>query len=246
MIPKIIHFCWLSDEPYPEKIQKCIDSWHKYLPDYEFIHWNYDRFPRGTSKWVDDAFDNKKYAFAADYIRLYALYNYGGIYLDTDVEVLKSFDDLLHLPYILGKENTQHGIEAAVLGAEKGAEWIKICFDHYTNRNFILESGKYDMTVLPQIMLNRIGLKYRIIDINDTNDFILDDSILCRFPIDWFSPKSWETGIITLTKNSRSIHHFTGTWLPKYRQIESAFWKKLELRDKQIIFRILKKMNLEK
>lgn len=246
MIPKIIHFCWLSNEPYPKKIQKCIDSWHKYLPDYEFIHWNFERFPRGTSKWVDDAFDNKKYAFAADYIRLYALYNYGGIYLDTDVEVLKSFDDLLHLPYILGKENTQHGIEAAVLGAEKGAEWIKLCFDYYIDRNFILKSGKYDMAVLPQIMLHRLKSRYKIVDIKNTNDFIFDDNILCRFPIDWFSPKSWDTGVISLTKNSRSIHHFTGTWLPKYRKVESFFWKKLGLRDKQIIVRIIRKLRLTK
>ena len=76
MIPKIIHWCWLSDDPIPASLQKCMDSWKVYLPDYEFIHWNFQRFPKGKSKWVDEAFANKKYAFAADYIRLYALYNY--------------------------------------------------------------------------------------------------------------------------------------------------------------------------
>ncbi len=110
MIPKIIHFCWLSDEPYPESIQKCMNSWKEKLPDYEIWKWDFKRFPKGSAKWVDQAFEKRKYAFAADYIRLYALSNYGGIYLDSDVEVLKSFDDLLHLPYFIGMENTPKGI----------------------------------------------------------------------------------------------------------------------------------------
>lgn len=96
MIPKIIHWCWLSDDPIPDKLQHYMESWKKFLPDYEFIHWNFDRFPKGKSIWVDQAFEAHKYAFAADYIRLYALYNYGGFYLDMDVEVLKSFDTLLN------------------------------------------------------------------------------------------------------------------------------------------------------
>jgi mannosyltransferase OCH1-like enzyme len=81
-----------------------MDSWKKHLPDYEFMWWNFERFDKNSSLWVKQAFESKKYAFAADYIRLHALYNYGGIYLDTDVEVLKSFDDLLDLPYFIGKE----------------------------------------------------------------------------------------------------------------------------------------------
>ena len=130
MIPKTIHFCWLSSDPYPEKIQHCINSWKRFLPDYEFVHWNFDRFPRGKSLWVDQAFDSHKYAYAADYIRLYALYNYGGIYLDTDVEVLKSFDDLLSLPYFIGQEPSETGIEAAVLGFEKGNKLIHMKGNH--------------------------------------------------------------------------------------------------------------------
>jgi Mannosyltransferase OCH1 and related enzymes len=97
MIPKIIHYCWLSNDPIPSNIQHYMDSWKKYLPDYEFIHWNFDKFDKSSSRWVSEAFDNKKYAFAADYIRLYALYHYGGIYLDMDVEVLKSFNPFLSL-----------------------------------------------------------------------------------------------------------------------------------------------------
>ena len=96
MIPKIIHYCWLSDDPVPETLQGYMKSWKEKLPDYEFILWNFNRFDKSSSIWVSQAFDNKKYAFAADYIRLYAVYNYGGIYMDMDIEVLKSFDDLLN------------------------------------------------------------------------------------------------------------------------------------------------------
>lgn len=99
MIPKKIHYCWLSDDPMPEKLLKCVESWKKYLPDYELVKWDLKKFPLSKNPWVREAFENKKYAFAADYIRLYALATEGGIYLDSDVEVLKSFDDLLKYPY---------------------------------------------------------------------------------------------------------------------------------------------------
>ena len=93
MIPKIIHYCWLSNDPVPENLQKCMDSWKRYLPDYEFMLWNFDRFDKKSSLWVEQAFDNRKYAFAADYIRLFAIYNYGGIYLDMDVDGLRDVSD---------------------------------------------------------------------------------------------------------------------------------------------------------
>ena len=119
MIPKIIHLCWLSGDPYPRKIQDCLDSWKKHLPSYEIILWDTKRFNIHEVPWVEQAFNTKKYAFAADYIRLYALYHHGGIYLDSDVEILKSLDNFLELPYFVGAE-TSGTIEAAILGAEKG------------------------------------------------------------------------------------------------------------------------------
>ena len=97
MIPKIIHYCWLSSDPIPLQFEEYIKSWKVHLPDYEFMLWNFDTFDIDESIWVKEAFENKKYAFAADYIRLFAVYNYGGIYLDKDVELLKSFDPFLEL-----------------------------------------------------------------------------------------------------------------------------------------------------
>ena len=141
MIPKIIHLCWLSGDPYPRKIQDCLDSWKKHLPSYEIILWDTKRFNIHEVPWVEQAFNTKKYAFAADYIRLYALYHHGGIYLDSDVEILKSLDNFLELPYFVGAE-TSGTIEAAILGAEKGCDWFKCCLDYYEGRNFIREDGR--------------------------------------------------------------------------------------------------------
>ena len=152
MIPKIIHLCWLSGDKYPAKIAKCIASWKKHLPDYEIMLWDTKRFDLNTSNWVKQAFEAKKYAFAADYIRFYALHNFGGIYLDSDVEVLKSFNPLLDLPYFVGAEKAGTP-EAAIMGAEKGLPWIKKCLDYYSGRNFIKEDGSYDIRKLPDIMV---------------------------------------------------------------------------------------------
>ena len=151
MIPKIIHYCWLSNNPIPSKLQEYMESWKKQLPDYEFILWNFERFDINSSIWVKQAFEAKKYAFAADYIRLFAVYHYGGIYMDMDVEVVKSFNPLLNNSCILGKEDS-NAIEAGVFGAEKNAVWIKECLDYYEDRCFIRPDGSFDIKPLPLIM----------------------------------------------------------------------------------------------
>lgn len=153
MIPKIIHYCWLSGDEVPENLKKCMDSWKKIIPDYEFVKWDFTKFDKSSSAWVSEAFDNRKYAFACDYIRLYAVYNYGGIYLDMDMEVLKRFDDFLNQQYMLAYEREScKGIEAGCFGAEPHSEYIKRCLDYYTDRHFIKEDGSFDQLPLPQIM----------------------------------------------------------------------------------------------
>ena len=213
MIPKIIHYCWLSDDPFPASIQRCIDSWKKFLPDYELMLWDYKRFPRGKSKWVDEAFDMHKYAFAADFIRLYALKEYGGIYLDSDVEVLKPFDELLHLPYFIGQENTPLGIEAATLGCEKGWELITTLYERYKDRAFVCEDGTTNEEPMPAIFRKCIESLYRVNYIERVEDFDYDKKTVNIFPIDWFSPKTWYNHELRVTKRTFSIHHFSGSWL---------------------------------
>ena len=168
MIPKIIHFCWLSGDKYPDIIEKCIASWHEKLPDYEFILWDTNRFNLEDNLWVKQAFDTKKYAFAADYIRLFAVYNYGGIYLDTDIEVLKKFDDLLNLPYFVGSEG-EGIIEAGVFGAQKECEWVGDCLNYYNGKSFIKSDGTFDQLTLPRIMMSQITKSREIIEISDAS-----------------------------------------------------------------------------
>lgn len=215
MIPKQIHLCWLSGDPYPQKIQRCIDSWKKQLPDYEIILWDTKRFDLDTVPWVKQAFEAKKYAFAADYIRFYALYNYGGIYLDSDVEVLKSFDPLLDLPYFAGAEHAGT-IEAAILGAEKGCDWIKQCLDYYQGRQFIKPDGSYDIRMLPDIMDEQLATFKPIVKLSDEGIEALRGKDLSKaiyvLPSDYFSPKVFDSRKVVLTPRTLAIHHYQNSW----------------------------------
>lgn len=229
MIPKIIHYCWLSGEEYPDKIRRCMDSWKQILPDYEFRLWDKRRFDIESSVWVKEAVAHRKYAFAADYIRLYALYHFGGIYLDSDVEVLKNFDDLLELPYFVGKENSKHSIEAAVMGAEKGCGWIIRCLSYYEERHFANPDRSLSMNVLPEVMTNILATHYCFRDISSVCEFIRDEQVICRFPVDYFSPKSYVTKKIKITENTRTIHHFAGTWQPGWKKLLLRVWVPLSM-----------------
>jgi len=218
MIPKIIHYCWLSGDEFPDLIKKCIQTWKDKLPDYEFMLWDTNRFPLEDNIWVKQAFESKKYAFAADYIRLHAVNTYGGIYLDTDIEVIKSFNPLLHLPYFIGSEG-QSIIEAGVFGAEKNAPWIKNCLSYYDNKSFIMEDGTFDTLTLPRIMMKKIQEQHHIIEMENPViselSFKNDSKSLYMFPKDFFCAKNHGTGIIEKTDRTFSIHHFAMSWLPK-------------------------------
>lgn len=249
MIPKIIHYCWLSNDPIPKDMQKYIDGWHKKLPDYEFMLWNFERFDINSSQWVKEAFGKKKYAFAADYIRLYALYNYGGIYMDMDVEVLKSFNPFLELKTMICFENGKHGLEMATFGTEKGSQWIKKCLEYYKNRPFIKANGMLDMVTFPYI-IQQICLKdyYHLEHVSNIEEALENesDNVLSVLPSDYFSPKeTFKNERIILTENTVSIHHFKGTWLPWYSRIEKRISNALGFDSQDIIRRIIYKIQLD-
>lgn len=214
MIPKIIHYCWMSGDPYPENIKKCINSWKKKLPDYDFWLWDTHRFDINLSIWVKEAFEAKKYAFCADYIRLYALYHYGGIYLDSDVEVLKSYNDLLELPYFIGYESKQY-FEAATIGAEKGNKFLYTILQYYKNRHFITKSGEFDNVIMPKIMMQETNLYWHRKLINKIGDFDYSPHVINVFPYDWFSPidSTGKRYVLRLSNNTYSIHHFASAWV---------------------------------
>jgi mannosyltransferase OCH1-like enzyme len=199
MIPKIIHYCWLSNDPIPEILLGYMNSWKEKLSSYKYILWDLNRFDINISIWVKQAFAAKKYAFAADFIRLYAVYKFGGIYLDMDIEVIKPFDDLLDHKYMFAYEDDiDLTIEAGCFGAEKNSSILKKCLEYYEKREFIKPDGDYDMLPLPQIMQEVINKNH--IDIH-------------FYSSDYFTAKCFNTGVVNVTNNTYCIHNFAGSWL---------------------------------
>lgn len=215
MIPKIIHLCWLSGDPYPAEIQHCLDTWKEQLPDYEVWLWNTKRFDVNSTLWTRQAFEAKKYAFAADYIRLFALYNYGGIYLDSDVLVYKSFAPLLHLPYFIGCDQIR-AFEAAVIGAEKDCPWVRDILDTYEGRPFIKADGTMDMLTLPCRFHDVLTAKgYRFYKVDDWTRFDFQSVDLQRkemyvFASDYFNGRNEVE--VHPTKRSFCAHNYMGSW----------------------------------
>ena len=211
MIPKIIHICWLSGDEYPSLTKKCIDSIYAKLPNYEIKIWTKENFDVNSVLWVKQAFEAKKYAFAADYIRFWALYNYGGIYLDSDVEVLKSFDDFLDCKSFMGFEYLNIP-EAAVIGAERGTDWIKSCLDWYGGKLFLTADGRVKNDVVPRLVKLVLEKKYgkRIEDSGKKQYF---DGVEF-YPYFYFSPKNYFTGEIKTRAETVCIHRFVSAWGP--------------------------------
>lgn len=224
MIPKIIHLCWLSGDEYPDSIRKCLDSWHEHLPDYEIWLWDTKRFDIHSTRWTEQAYESKKYAFAADYIRLYALYNYGGIYMDSDVLVYKSFNDLLQLPYFIG-EDAVHCFEPAIIGSEPHQEWIKVVLDRYDGLEFVNTDGSYNMKGLPVVFHDRLVQHYRFRCVRkpiERSDFHTD--VINIFPSCYFNSRDY-VGAIN-TPESYCSHNYVGSWLKKDNGIK-RFIKKI-------------------
>lgn len=242
MIPKIIHWCWLSNDPIPQKLCEFMESWKAYLPDYEFILWNFSRFPHGKSCWVDTAFENKKYAFAADYIRLYALYNYGGIYLDMDVEVCKSFNPFLNLKTMLCWQKSIDGLEVAAFGVEKKSPWVRECLQIYDSLVFKKKDGSFDLMTLP-VRIEKFFKEngYSLINVKNVSEAMLvhGEKSIPVFPSHFFSPKSYLTEKIYRNKETVCIHHFAGSWIVSQNEnlffrFKNFVWKKTGLADLQM------------
>lgn len=234
MIPKIIHFCWLSNDPYPPLIQKCLDSWKRVMPDYEIRKWDMSSFDINSVQFVHEAYSLKKWAFAADYIRLYALYNYGGIYLDSDVFVKKSFDPFLDNNFFSSIEYTDFlyegalnsgfidkyghiigdrvvipglAIQAAIMGAKQGNKFIEDCLKYYDNKSFILENSEINNKVLSPNILAYIAKDYGFKYLNQEQ--LLQDGIRL-YPAEYFA------GFPALeTKKSYAVHCCAGSWRKK-------------------------------
>ena len=223
MIPKIIHYCWISDSKnyhLPEIVQECINSWKKNLPDYEIKEWNINNFDINKNDYIREAYKAKKYAFVSDYIRLYVLYNYGGIYMDTDVKALKSFNDLLRNNAFMGFESIDR-IATCIIGSEKENKIIKEMLNLYDNKHFIKENGEYDLipnTVLVKSILKKYDIIY--------NNVLQRKEVITIYPIEYFCPLNGMTGEMNITSNSYAIHLFNGSWLSQKEKTRLILYRK--------------------
>lgn len=201
MIPKIIHYCWFGPNPKTEEFQGYLETWKKLLPDYEIREWNESNFDASKYLYSREASRLKSYAHVSDVCRLYALYNYGGIYLDTDVELLQSFNPFLKYESFLGTEVWMVG--TGVIGSEAGAKWIELFLDYYSRTHFINIFGHAVRTpnsdILTKKLLPSIPARYWP----------------AIFPRDYFSAKNWDDGTITKSVNTVSIHHYSASWRHK-------------------------------
>lgn len=227
MIPKIIHYCWFGRNPLPPLALKCIESWKKFLPDYEIKEWNEDNFDINMIPYTQEAYKAKKYAFVSDYARFWVLYHYGGLYFDTDVEVIKPMDEIIAKGPFMGCER-DGGI---------------------TNKGNISVNPGLGLGANP-----RLGLYKELLDLYDTLSFIKPDNnlelktvveytteVLCKHGLKnttevqlcagiWIYPKRFFCPIdhvneINITPDTYSIHHYAGTWLPKSQKIKNRIIK---------------------
>lgn len=227
-IPHKIHYCWFGRNSLPDSAQKCIASWKKYFPDYEIVEWNEDNYDVNIIPYTKQAYAEKKYAFVSDYARFDILYRYGGVYFDTDVEVIKSFDDILGQGSFMGCEidgklsesdNVDTGIAVAPglgIAANPGLGIYKEILDFYKNQNFLLKSGEYNLETVvsytTQILL-KYGMK-NIKGIQKVNEITI-------FPKEYFNPLNSLTGELELTENTHSIHWYTMSWLSSNQKIRT-------------------------
>ena len=212
MIPKVIHYCWFGGSPLPKMARKCISSWKKFFPDYEIKEWNEDNFDINIIPYTKEAYEAKKYAFVSDYARFWILYHYGGVYFDTDVEVIKSMDTMIAHGAFMGAETSvvrgQRLYVAPGLGlaSQPNHGFLKECMDLYENLHFEYVKGKWTKTVVQHIteLLEKHGLSQ--------TDEIQEIAGFTIYPWDYMCPISTEGNVMRKTDNTVSIHYFAGSW----------------------------------
>jgi len=211
MIPKVIHYCWFGRGKMPALAQKCIKSWKKYCPDYEIKEWNEDNFDLDLYPYAREAYDNRKFAFVTDVVRLYALYHEGGIYMDTDVEVLKPLDPFLKHTAFSGFES-ETDVPTGIMASVKGGKWAKENLDYYNGRHFLKDDGTFDMTTNVVTITNYM-VQYGLKRDNTFQDF---PDFFTIYPKTFFCPLyGCDTIKSCLSAETVTIHHFAGSWLPQ-------------------------------
>ena len=224
MIPKKIHYCWFGGKPLNKLGLKCLKSWKKYFPDYEIIEWNESNFDFNCCQYVKEAYESKKWAFVSDYARYKILYEQGGVYFDTDVEVVASFDDILKKGSFMGSENPMNDPTVRVasglgMAAEPGLPFYKEVLDDYEKSSFYKEDGSLNLyTIVERTtdLLKSHGLE-------DKNE-IQTVAGMTVYPSEYFCPINMDTGKLQKTKNTRSIHRYAATWVDSKSRIRGKIY----------------------
>lgn len=238
-IPKKIHYCWFGGAPFDEITRRCMETWTRYCPDFEIVRWDETNSPLNDNAYVRQAYEHKKWAFVSDYVRLVALCEQGGIYLDTDVELVAPLEKLLSCEGVLGFESGEH-IATCFMAAAPGQTVFREARESYRGEDFVKEDGSFDETTNVRRMtelLTRYGLQK-----NNTRQEVCGVQI---YPVDVFSPKSLETGRIRVTANTRAIHHFNASWMSPRQRFNTRMAQLLGPGLTQVIKKILKKLRSE-
>jgi len=208
MIPRKIHYCWFGKSPIPRSVKKYIKTWQKLLPDYELVRWSEANFDIYINAYVKEAYEAKKFAFVSDYVRLHALYTQGGIYLDTDIQMLKPMDEFLHHKSFIGFE-TNAFVGTGVIGAHAKMDWIGKILDEYNQRHFLQPNGEYDLTPNPETVSNFLKRNF---DLKEENVLQQLDHEITVYPFEVFCAKDWKTGAVSISPETVTVHHFSGSW----------------------------------
>ena len=224
-IPKIIHYCWFGGNPIPEKDKACIESWKKFCPGYTIMEWNESNYDISKNTYMKEPYDVKKWGFVPDYARLDIIYTNGGIYLDTDVEIIHNLDPLLEDEAFMGFEDGKFVALGLGFGASKGNEHIKKMRDVYEDVSFINPDGTFNTLPSPHYTTDYLLEK----GLSQNNIFQKIEGIAI-YPKEYFCPRDYYTGAMSLTENSYTIHHYSASWLSD--QEKKIYVRKLRLIEK--------------
>lgn len=227
MIPKVIHYCWFGGNPLPQSGVRCIETWKRHFPDYEIKCWDESNFNVNIIPYTAQAYASKKYAFVSDYARFWILYKYGGLYFDTDVEVIRPMDDIIsagpfmgcEIPYVPGATLNSLGVNPGLgLGAPPGHALYKEIMDMYAHLHFV--NSVVNLKTVVEYTTELLS-GHNVTDCG--NGFFCVEGIRI-YPAEYFSPKSYVTKKIKITENTRTIHHFAGTWQPWWKKVLLRIW----------------------
>ena len=217
MIPKIIHYCWFGGNAKPKVIEKYIQTWHEKLADYRFIEWNEENFDiQNSIPYVKEAYEAKKFAFVSDYVRLHALNEYGGVYFDTDIEVVKPFDKYLENRDLVLCRECDGALSTAFIACSKENIFIENFLETYKSRHFLKENGEYDLSTINEHM-SKLAEEWDV-NLHSVDIEILEDGITV-YPYDYFSAfdvKNWHP---IVTENTCTVHHMNASWFSSNKKI---------------------------